>query len=150
MEFAMNTKDKTSMPNPAFDFVQRRDDGATLRRVGERFRWKVREWFKVLQIALAYGWCPEGTESPRGISKKMWDGDYLTAQKQRVTASDAEQLAKALKRAVKDLSTVSKTSTAENLKVLEFVDRNYKDGLSDFADFCRRGSFRITDDLADI
>jgi len=139
----MQSEITPSSSNILLDFKQ--DDlGATLKRTGECFRWKVGAWFDVLQVALAYGWRPQGTEPPRGVTKKSWNGDYLTAQRQRVTSDDAEQLAQALELVVADLETTSKT---HNPKALDFVDVHWQDGLSDFAAFCRRGPFRITDDV---
>lgn len=126
---------------------QQDDSGATLKRTGECFRWKVGEWFKVLRVAVAFGWYPHGTEPPRGISKKAWAGDYLTAQRQRVTSEDAEQLAQALLLVVANLEEVSTAHDSNSLKAIEFVDVRWQGSLSDFAAFCRRGPFRITDDV---
>ncbi len=145
----MQSKTAPSVSGISLDFKQQRDGGATLKRTGECFRWKGGAWFIVLKITLAYGWNPKGTEPPRGVSKKSWNGDYLTAQRQRVTSDDAEQLAQALKAAIADIAKVSKTRNVHRTKALRLVNAYWKYGLSDFVGFCRRGPFRITDDVCD-
>jgi len=61
-------------------------------------------WRLALDVAKQHGWTPEGTQPPDEFdsSRRKWDGSYLRARGQRVTASDAKNLGAALHRAIHD------------------------------------------------
>lgn len=139
---------RSRITDRSLDFGGYRDEGATLKRRGECFRWKVGAWFKVLQLALAYGWQPMGTTPPRGVPKASWEGGYLSNRRQQITATDAQQLAEALQRAVEDMSRKSPAKPKRvKPKVSELAERYWIEALGEFAAFCRSGAFRITDDV---
>lgn len=64
------------------------------------------EWGQILRLAQHYGWVPAGTilDEP----SENWNGGYQTNDWQRVTASDARNLADALSRALPDLPATDK------------------------------------------
>jgi hypothetical protein len=125
--------------------------GATLVRRGDRFRWKREAWDVVLDLAKQFGWVSAGTRSPRGVRVEEWNADdYSTCARQQVTEADALALAAALGRALaaipKDEATpLPKGASPE----LAFFTGYARGGLADFAKYCKRGAFRITDDVYD-
>src|SRR5215467_11613088 len=70
-------------------------------------------WSRLLSLAQAYGWRPAGTRLPEGYDAygpgswqgdpSEWDGRYWPGYGQEVIATDALELAAALKRAWPDL-----------------------------------------------
>jgi hypothetical protein len=125
--------------------------GATLVRRGDRFRWKREAWDVVLDLAKQFGWVPTGTRPPRGVWVAEWNADdYSTCGRQQVTEADALALAAALGRA---LAVIPKDATVPPPEgaspELAFFTGYTRGGLADFAKYCKRGAFRITDDVYD-
>ncbi len=125
--------------------------GATLVRRGGRFRWKREAWDVVRDLARQFGWLPAGTRPPRGVRVTEWDAtDYATCARQQVTEADAAALAAALRRA---LVAIPKEETAPSAAgaspELAFFSGYARGGLADFAGYCKRGAFRVTDDVYD-
>jgi hypothetical protein len=122
---------------------------ATLVRRGDRFRWKREAWDAVIELAKRFGWKPAGTRPPRGVRVAEWNpDDYATCARQQVTETDALTLAAALERA---LAAIPKDSTAPPSEGAGtepvFFSGSDCAGLADFAEYCKRGAFRITDDV---
>jgi cell wall assembly regulator SMI1 len=122
---------------------------ATLvRRGGWR---KMEAWPVVLNLARQFGWEPAGTRPPRGVRVADWDAtDYITLARQQVTKADALALAAALGRA---LAAIPKGDRAErpedaSSELAFFTGYNRRE-LADFAKYCKRGAFRITEDHPD-
>ena len=126
--------------------------GATLVRRGDRFRWKREAWEVVLDLARQLGWTPAGTRPPRGVRMAEWNADdYTTCARQQVTEADAlALLGAALGRA---LAAIPKNESAPppegSSPELAFFSGYARSGLADFAKYCKRGAFRITDDVCD-
>jgi hypothetical protein len=125
--------------------------GATLKRRSERFRWKRDSWQDVLRLAREFGWQAAGTVPPRGVRKADWGAaDYLTCSRQQVTSDDALAMAAALSRALQRIPTARNAPPPKDASPeLKQFSGLHRDGLADFASFCRRGAFRITDDVYD-
>lgn len=123
--------------------------GATLVRRGDRFRWKREAWDVVLDLARQFGWESAGTLQPRWVRKADWDAnDYISCDRQQVAESDALAIAEALDRALATiplgvLARPPKRASAE----IAFFTGYAREGLADFAAYCRRGAFRVTDDV---
>jgi hypothetical protein len=79
-------------------------------RCGE-FAIPERDWRRILSVAQVYGWHPQGTAAPDedaidvGLwsTHRNWDGAYFPASGQHITEGDAEALADALGRALRDI-----------------------------------------------
>jgi len=123
--------------------------GATLKRRSERFRWKHDSWRDVLRLAQEFGWQPAGTTPPRGVRKADWDSaDYFSGSRQQVAGDDALAFAAALSKALTRIATARNAPPPKDAssELKQFCGW-HRDGLADFASFCRRGAFRITDDV---
>ncbi len=120
----------------------------TLKRTGDHFRWKFDSWETVLALAVEFGWDPSGTNPPRGIHKRDWDAmDYISPQRQTVTAADASNMAEALSRSLDKISNdPTKRLPKRSSKGVRAFWGWHRAGLQDFVDYCQRGSFRVTDD----
>lgn len=106
------------------------------------FRFNIWGWGKVLNLALDHGWKPEGTVLTKewfmGIANMTeeqaqkeadeWEGHYQSNDFQEVTDSDAKKLQTALKKAVKEDST---------------LDPEWKEYIKKFIKFLDHGSFAI-------
>lgn len=125
--------------------------GATLVRRGDRFRWKREAWDVVLKLAKQFGWTPAGTHPPRGVRVAEWDtNDYITCARQQVTEADALALAAALSRALEAIPKDEAAPPPKDASLeLAFFTGYARGGLADFAKYCKRGMFRITDDAYD-
>jgi hypothetical protein len=70
---------------------------------GAAFRASGLGWAYDLNLAEEYGWRPAGTERPPRLPPTVaWDGRYDSNEGQRVSRADAESLADALERALRD------------------------------------------------
>ncbi len=93
---------------------------------GQSFRFTIFSWENMLNLAIAHGWEPEGTQpwEPEDEDDCSWsggdgsDGSYASNGGQVVTATDSRNLAGAL----------------ENAQPKKFEE---------FVHFCRQGEFRI-------
>lgn len=147
-------RSKANPPDPLFSNVYvfpPTAGGATLKRRGDAFRWKRDGWVEILELARQFGWQPAGTAPPRGIRKADWDSnDYRSWSRQQVTAEDSLRFAAALAKALKQIPTgpISKPPKSASKELEQFYGIE-RDGLADFVKFCRRGAFRITDDVCD-
>lgn len=70
------------------------------------FRLTIHFFPKLLRLALAYDWLPQGTLK---IEATGWDGSYLKNSFQRVGALDALNLAGALERALEEIPELDTT-----------------------------------------
>ena len=107
--------------------------GVDLYGSGGYFGFNWAGWRSALELAEAHGWQPAGTEPPidpetGGELDRSWDGDYFSNGNQLVTGEDAADLARALERALPEMSS---EDPRWNALILEFVR------------FCRTGEFRI-------
>lgn len=117
---------------------------ATLKRRGDHFRWKRDAWETVLQLAEEHGWLPAGTKPPRGTRKADWDAmDYVSCQRQMVTADDASAMADALAKISSNPGKRPPKGASAGIKAFWGWGRG---GLEDFTAYCQRGAFRVTDD----
>jgi cell wall assembly regulator SMI1 len=122
---------------------------ATLvRRGGWR---KMEAWRVVLNLARQFGWEPAGTRPPRGVRVADWDAtDYITLARQQVAKADALALAEALGRTLAAIPKGDRGAPPEDAsRELAFFTGYNRRGLADFARYCKRGAFRITEDHAD-
>jgi hypothetical protein len=67
---------------------------------GEQFRVRGGYWAVFLTLAECFGWMPEGTQPPEGLSADSWNKCYDSNDGQFVTDSDAISLAKHIHGAV--------------------------------------------------
>lgn len=136
------------------------------------FRWRIGHWQKLLRLASDYGWIPEGLrpfECTIELFKDDFDVDeldYYTNSYQTVTASDAKNIADALKNALNDLPDIQIDDTFSDNQICidSMVDLNEvinnllstdvdllaffsgkvsKQKLRAFIKYCREGEFRI-------
>lgn len=79
-----------------------------LRGAGGEFRWNIRGWPHVLNLAQFGGWVPEGTQSqPEGyFHMEDWDGSYFGNAYQIVGTEDAADLAAGLRAVLDDIPDV--------------------------------------------
>jgi hypothetical protein len=80
-----------------------------------------------------------------------WNSDdYLICERQQVTEGDAQALARALARALKKIPKSDSASTGKGTgREVAYFAGYARDGLADFVAYCKRGSFRVTDDVYD-
>jgi uncharacterized protein YbjT (DUF2867 family) len=69
---------------------------------GEQHRASNSGWAFFLNLAEHYGWKPAGTLPPAGMAPEDWDRSYDACAGQRVSDSDAQSLADALRAALDD------------------------------------------------
>lgn len=138
---------------------------------GEYFRWNMWGWAEVINLALAYGWQPKGTEIDENMFKSYEDyedyqenygGQYFGNNGQIVISEDAKAFSNALESSLDDIpdERVEKRETIpiddEFLKerakiwnqeqsalVTRFSGESNKDYLKEFIKFLRKGSFSI-------
>src|SRR6266550_1306327 len=84
----------------------------------------VREWHKVLDLAKEYGWNPKGTSANRIMKSYAgnwdnWNGDYFKFDSQLVDEDDAKNLAKALRKALKDIPKKRVNKSIDDMTLLE-------------------------------
>ena len=97
----------------------------------QKFRLNWSGWTDILELANNHGWKPKGTKAPKFRGNcKNWDGSYFCNSWQLVTKKDAENIAAALKKALKEMPLDRRQK--ENRKVIK-----------EFIDFCESGSFII-------
>ena len=95
--------------------------------------------YEALLLAQGYGWKPAGTVDPRArevvagnrFLHTEWSGCYLLSEGQRVTERDAFGMADGLEKAL------------VNIPEREWLSRAQWQDIQRFAEFCRKGSFRI-------
>jgi hypothetical protein len=92
-------------------------------------------WRAVLELAIEYGWQPEGTAPPDDNSG-TWNGNYFSNDFQQVTDSDARTLAEALLRAVAALDA------RERERPTKWPD-DWLSRVRSFAEFASKGGFLI-------
>jgi hypothetical protein len=92
-------------------------------------------WRAVLELAIEYGWQPEGTAPPDDNSG-TWSGDYFSNSFQQVTDSDARALGEAL------LRGIATEEARERDKPTKWPDNSLR-RLRGFAEFALRGGFTI-------
>ena len=105
---------------------------------GETFRFQIDRFPEVYKLAVTMGWNPGGTEPPYYWAvNEEWSGGYFTNDGQKVTESDALELAAAIERAIPQFPNLMKQPAF----------RNYDGGgvqtLRSFVNFCRSGKFYI-------
>jgi hypothetical protein len=135
---------------------------------GERgtFEIPAAEWKRVLELARAYGWKPEGTDPPDirdqdddlACDWSGWSGSYAVREYQHVRAEDAARLAEALDLALLDIplrsvierdapgvfSGVRGASLHAEPKPIEWFYRPTRRAeLVRLVEFCRTGGFQI-------
>src|SRR5262245_48579955 len=111
-------------------------------------------WALALTLAEHYGWKPAGTK----LERTDWSGEYATNEGQRVTASDAQNLAEACERALVDtdyLPCVSAIKQQIDAEVARLIPGDtpravrseeilaFRERLKDLVAFCRGGGFII-------
>ena len=72
---------------------------------GDDYRFNIHGWGPILSLAEKYGWQPAGTVLP---GDKDWEGSYYSNDGQIVQYQDAQNIAKALEKALPNLSDVRK------------------------------------------
>ncbi len=88
-------------------------------RRGDYFAWRMSDYPRVLDLAEAYGWQPQGTTNSLivvdglgvvgGASPEDWDGRYTSNDYQIVSETDAANMARALEQALDDIPDTGKT-----------------------------------------
>ena len=97
----------------------------------------VQDWRPLLNIAVQFGWEPQGTESPADCPPE-WDGDYVSNAFQFVSDSDACAFGKALLRAARE---IKKSGSAEILS--KYMGGPNLDTVVQVAKFAMRSGFLI-------
>lgn len=134
-----------------------------LRNDRSEFSWEQWRWPKLLRIALANGWDPEGTTQPPDEQEHfpdgLWDpGNYTSNDDQLVSAEDAKALANALEAALPTIPDEYAMAKYEQPgggiliapnhppapDVNWFSGPQAKANVVAFIAFCRQGSFHIT------
>ena len=115
--------------------------GMDLVRQGGHWRSNRAGWSLLRGLALEHGWIPEGTAPPSWLSPaEQWDGNYSTNDGQTVSASDAQHLADALERALRDPEVIAflrcRSEGGQDSDNCEVFVR-------DFVSFGRAGDFLI-------
>ena len=140
---------------------------------GKYFRWNMWGWAEVVNLALAYGWQPKGTELEYNDeyyeTYQQWekvsqdlDGSYFGNNGQRVTKEDAQAFGEALESSLDDLpdedvkdrsnSTIDDAFMEERAKVWNqekatliegFSGKENKDYLKEFITFLNEDAFYI-------
>lgn len=109
------------------------------------FRFNIAGWTQLLNMALDYGWKPEGTVMDEGFFMSAcgmgeeqakrevdnWDGSYTSNDWQQVTDSDANNLKEALGKIMEDKKFLSK------------IDPYWTDKIPQFIKFLDHGGFVI-------
>ncbi len=131
---------------------------------GGEFRWNQSDYPKVLRLAMAYGWQPEGTTNPPWgdgywpeEDAKNWDGQYCSNELQIVSDADTANLARALERALEDLPATAKRFVYTGTELLDTSDKTktqnvdlrddlsnlieYTGTLRDFISFLQKGPY---------
>jgi hypothetical protein len=125
------------------------------------FSWDVFSWHKLLRMAERYGWQSAGTHLSEDLLQDMpdgvWHGGYTSNDGQSVIASDADQLAGALERALPDIpdadvlaphrigqgEIVLAPDGPEIDDVDWFCGVECKNRIREFIRYCRAGEFTI-------
>jgi cell wall assembly regulator SMI1 len=120
---------------------------ATLARRGDRR--KQEGWHVAIDLARQFGWEPAGTRPPRGVRVADWDAeDYTSREGQQVTGADALALAATLGRALKTIPKGRAALPPEGASpALAFFTGHTRGELAGLVQYCKRGAFRVTDDL---
>lgn len=122
--------------------------------------WEQWRWPKLLRLAEAHSWRPQGTSQPpeeqADYPGGRWDGNYLSNDCQTVAAEDAAALADALERAlphVPDHDALARyalpsggieiTPNHPPAPDADWFSGGNKPLLREFIEFCRRAAFRI-------
>lgn len=109
----------------------------------------MRDWYKLLELAEAYGWKPKGTTfhkalNPVAAQWKNWSGNYHSFDNPLVDEDDAKNMAKAIKKALKDLSEERVKKNLDDMTLTEvWSGKEFKKFLKDFIKFCNEGCFII-------
>jgi len=147
--------------------------GYDLSNKNRGFRWNMWGWAEVINLGLAYGWQPKGTEMDIDIScfenyedyenyKEHHDGSYFGNSGQIVCAEDAKAFSDALESSLDDIpdERVDKRETIpiddafmkerakiwnqeQSALVSRFSGESNKNYLKDFISFLREGAFAI-------
>ena len=138
---------------------------------GKEFRFELRQWSRLLTVAMFFGWKPWGTylqdftiRVPDGLdisdeeyirkTHESWDGRYTDKEGQLVTEGDAFNLAYVLMRAMKFLPNEGISDPVHPLDSFEYENEQLsaiycwsgkrdKVILKDFIHFCMGGEFNI-------
>ena len=138
---------------------------------GKYFRWNMWGWAEVVNLALAYGWQPKGTEISQGRFENYEDyenfkeshgGSYFGNDGQMVAEEDAEAFSDALESSLDDIpdedikdrsnTIIDDSFMKERAKVwgqekatlvTGFSGKENKDYLKDFISFLKDGAFYI-------
>ena len=140
---------------------------------GKYFRWNMWGWAEVVNLALAYGWQPEGTEleysDQRFDSYQQWEevsqslgGSYYGNDGQMVAEEDARAFGEALETSLDDIpdedikdrssTIIDDAFMTERAKVwgqekatliAGFSGKENKDYLKEFVSFLKNGAFYI-------
>jgi hypothetical protein len=117
-------------------------------------RVSARAWYELLDLGRTHGWKPEGTVPTEYIRSESWSGSYYGNDWQRVTASDAHSLRKALLRAkrafeiIRDLEESNKSQAERQKDKEDEFRRDEKLAMIGLCDrvikFLAGGSFTIS------
>lgn len=126
------------------------------------FHWDSFSWAKLLRLAESYGWRPAGTTLPqseiRWMPEGRWNGNYATNDRQTVAAADAQALAAALERAVRDIPSedviAQHRAPSGGIQILPnppvisdidwFCGFEGKARIREFISYCNAGEFQIS------
>jgi hypothetical protein len=120
-------------------------------------------WSKILNLAEQYGWEPAGTIDPYWADEPdthEWNGNYTSHDGQAVKSEDAENMADALEKSLKDIRAVDRDTVVERI-IRENPEHSWgpswymtphefwgtgskgKQIIKDLIKFCKQGGFRI-------
>ena len=145
--------------------------GYDLSNENRGFRWNIWGWAEVLNLALAYGWQPQGTEIDQDRFENYEDyesyqenygGEYFGNSGQKVLAEDAKAFSDALESSLDDIpderlekrdrvpiddkffeERAKIWNQEQSALVIKFSGENNKNYLKDFISFLREGAFYI-------
>lgn len=138
---------------------------------GEYFRWNIWGWADVINLGLAYGWKPQGTEIDKSRFEdykdfeeyqEQYGGEYFGNNGQMVVSKDAKAFSDALESSLDDIpderideresipiddnffkERVKIWNQEQSALVVRFSGENNKNYLKEFVSFLREGSFVI-------
>jgi len=101
-----------------------------------RFDINIYGWNLLFALGCKYGWKPQGTQRPQHITSHKWGGRYDTNDGQIVTAEDAKEWGRSIKKAIETNPAI--TIVGDNL-----LSRFSKERLLSFVNLCDAGGFEI-------